>query len=180
MDLRDLVRAAAAGDRHSWSGLVDRFGELVWSTVRAHGLRPDDSADVVQTTWLRLAEQLHGFQDEHDRLGVWLAVTARRESRRLLRSGAGTAAVGEETDAKPAGGPPSGADNLVWWVVHELPEHCRRLLRVLMSTPPPSYEEVAAALDLPVDGIARARAECLEEFRRRMVGIGIKAKAADS
>jgi hypothetical protein len=44
-----------------------------------------------------------------------------------------------------------------------------------MSTPPPSYEEVAAALDLPVDGIAHARAACLEEFRRRMAGIGIKA-----
>jgi DNA-directed RNA polymerase specialized sigma24 family protein len=175
MDVRDLARAAAAGDHHGWNGLVERFGELVWSTVRAHGLRPDDSADVVQTTWLRLAEQLHRLQDEHDRLGVWLALTARRESRRLLGSGTGAVAVGEETDAEPAGGPPSGADNLVWWVVRELPEQCRRLLRVLMSTPPPSYEEVAAALDLPVDGIARARADCLEEFRRRMARIGIKA-----
>lgn len=175
MDVRDLARAAAAGDHHGWNGLVERFGELVWSTVRAHGLRSDDSADVVQTTWLRLAEQLHRLQDEHDRLGVWLAATARRESQRLLRSGTPATAVGEETDAKPAGGPTSSADNLVWWVIHDLPEHCRRLLRILMSTPPPSYEEVAAALDLPADRIAHARAECLEEFRRRMAGIGIKA-----
>ena len=69
--------------------LVDRFGELVWSTARAWGLNPEQGADAVQVTWLRLAEQLDRLQDHYERLGVWLAATARRESLRLLGAGRG-------------------------------------------------------------------------------------------
>ena len=50
IDVRDLARAAAAGDQHGWDGLVERFGELVWSTIRAYGLSPGDGADAAQTT----------------------------------------------------------------------------------------------------------------------------------
>jgi hypothetical protein len=64
--------------------------------------------------------------------------------------------------------------------VRELPEHCRRLLRVLLTTPPPSHEEVSAALDLPVDGIAAARAACFQEFRHRMATISIRTEVEDS
>ena len=84
IDAHDLVQAAAAGDSHGWDGLVERFGALVWSTARGYGLSPDEGADVAQTTWLRLAEQLGRLRDGHDRIGVWLASTARQESLRLL------------------------------------------------------------------------------------------------
>ena len=70
IDAHDLVQAAAAGDSHGWDGLVERFGALVWSTARGYGLSPDEGADVAQTTWLRLAEQLGRLRDGHDRDGV--------------------------------------------------------------------------------------------------------------
>ena len=94
IDVRDLARAAAAGDQHGWDGLVERFGELVWSTTRAYGLSPGEGADAAQTTWLRLAEQLGHLEDQHERLGVWLAATARRESLRLLGAAGGPAVAG--------------------------------------------------------------------------------------
>jgi DNA-directed RNA polymerase specialized sigma24 family protein len=93
IDVRDLARAAAAGDQYGWDGLVERFGELVWSTTRAYGLSPGEGADAAQTTWLRLAEQLGHLEDQHERLGVWLAATARRESLRLLGAARGAAAA---------------------------------------------------------------------------------------
>jgi DNA-directed RNA polymerase specialized sigma24 family protein len=177
IDARDLALAAAAGDPRGWDGLVERFGGLVWSTTRAYGLSPDDGADAAQTTWLRLAEQLGRLQDQYGQLGVWLAATARRESLRLL----GAARAAEPlTQKEPSPPPSSGRDALLWRVVRELPEHCRRLLRVLLTTPPPSHEEVSAALDLPVDGIAAARAACFQEFRHRMATISIRTEVEDS
>jgi DNA-directed RNA polymerase specialized sigma24 family protein len=180
VDVRDLARAAVAGEQHGWDGLVERFGELVWSTIRAYGLSPGDGADAAQTTWLLLAEQLAQLQDQYERLGVWLAATARRESLRLL--GAVQAATAPPSPPSPA--PPAAAEQeregLLWRVVRELPEHCRRLLRVLLTSPPPSHEEVSAALDLPVDGVAAERAACLQEFRHRMTDISIRTELDDS
>jgi len=180
IDVRDLARAAAGGDQHGWDGLVERFGELVWSTIRAYGLSPGDGADAAQTTWLLLAEQLGHLEAQHERLGVWLAATARRESLRLLGAArVATAAPNSPPATEPAAGA-QGREALLWRVVRELPEHCRRLLRVLLTVPPPSHEEVSAALDLPVAGIAAARAACLQDFRHRMSNFSIRAELEDS
>src|SRR5262245_65492149 len=86
MQLTQLVRRAADGDEVAWKAIVDRFSGLVWATARAHRLSRDDAVDVVQTTWLRLVEHLDSIR-EPERLGGWLATTARHESLRLIRRG---------------------------------------------------------------------------------------------
>ena len=58
MDLQAVLQAAANGDRQAWNALVAQYNGLVWSVARAHRLGDADAADVVQTTWLRLVEQL--------------------------------------------------------------------------------------------------------------------------
>jgi len=109
---------------------------------------------------------------------VWLAATARRESLRLL----GAARVATAPAPQPSLEPPAaqGREALLWRIIRELPEHCRRLLRVLLTAPPPSHEEVSAALDLPVAGVAAARAACLQDFRLRMANISIRTELEDS
>lgn len=179
-DERRLAQAAASGDQHAWDRLVDRFGELVWSTSRAWGLSPEQGADAVQVTWLRLAEQLDRLQDHDERLGVWLAATARRESLRLLGAGRGARPGPEMASGPPAAAGGSARDGLLWRLVHELPERCRRLLRVLMTTPTPSHEEVAAALDLPLAHVGHLRTDCLRDFGVRMATISIKQETSDS
>ncbi len=57
-DLAELVSKAAEGDAESWAEITDRFTTLVWAIARSHQLSADDSADVVQMTWLRLIESL--------------------------------------------------------------------------------------------------------------------------
>jgi DNA-directed RNA polymerase specialized sigma24 family protein len=154
----------------------------VWSTTRAYGLSPGDGADAAQTTWLRLAEQLGRLQDHYEQLGVWLAATARRESLRLMaaaRAATATSPPPPAPDAEAAAEPP-GREALLWRVVRELPEHCRRLLRVLLTVPPPSHEEVSAALDLPLERIAAARDACFQEFRLQMATISIRTEVEDS
>jgi DNA-directed RNA polymerase specialized sigma24 family protein len=91
MTLHELIVAASEGDEGAWSAIVDRFEGLVWATTRAHRLSQAEAADVTQTTWLRLIENLDRIK-EAERLGAWLATTARRElvgiqreDRRLVR-----------------------------------------------------------------------------------------------
>lgn len=58
-----LVRAARAGDREAFAGLVERYGGQVLAAVSSR-LGGDDAAmDVVQETWVRVARGLGTFRE---------------------------------------------------------------------------------------------------------------------
>lgn len=173
-DLATLVKEAADGDDRAWAALVDRFSGLVWSVARSFRLRPDDAAEVVQTTWLRLVEHLGDIRDP-ERVGAWLATTARRLSLATIRhSGRDVPTefldnqlvspdqIGELDAALDARHTQAALKR----AVEELPEPGRALLRVLSADPAPTYAEVAAALDMPIGSIGPTRARSLERLRR--------------
>ena len=169
----DLIAAAEAGDDAAWEALVDRFSSLVWAVARGHGLGPADAADVSQTVWLRLAEHL-GTLREPAKVGTWLATAARFESLRLLRTAHRQVPADLPTEVPGALPPTPGADGPVleaernaalWRAFEDLPLPCKRLLRVLMADPAPSYADASAALDMPVGSIGPRRARCLAHLR---------------
>ncbi|HSH23736.1 MAG TPA: sigma-70 family RNA polymerase sigma factor [Acidimicrobiales bacterium] len=170
----DDVRAAADGDDTAWCRLVERFSGLVWSVARAYGLGPADAADVSQTTWLRLAEHVHRVR-EPDRLGSWLATTARNESMGTLRRRARLVPAefdfdlmeDETTSRVEANLLAEERDASLWRAFRSLPAQCQSLLRVLMADPRPSYAEVSDALGIPQGSIGPRRARCLERLRSR-------------
>jgi DNA-directed RNA polymerase specialized sigma24 family protein len=47
----------------------------------------------------------------------------------------------------------------------KLPPHCQQILRLLMLDPPPSYEEIAAAIGRPIGSLGPSRGRCLEKLR---------------
>jgi RNA polymerase sigma factor (sigma-70 family) len=171
VSLEELVRAAAAGDQAAWDAIVARFGNLVWATVRAHRLSRDDAAEVAQTTWLRLVENLDRIRDP-ERLGGWLATTARRECLRHIRLRARELPT-EDADVfeSPSDDAPGLAlltderDRGLWRAFGRLSERCQSLLRLLVSAGEPSYEEIGIALDMPVGAIGPTRMRCLEKLR---------------
>jgi len=181
-DVGDLVVAAAEGDRAAWDQLVDRFSGLVWGVARGHRLQGADAADVFQTTWLRLVENLTRIHDPQ-RVGAWLATTARRESLRIIRARTRETAQESETlDLIADDSPPLDAgllraerNDVVWHCLETAPERCRTLLRVLLADPPLSYAEVATLLDMPIGSIGPTRRRCLEHLRRRLAEAGIGA-----
>jgi RNA polymerase sigma factor (sigma-70 family) len=175
-----LVHAAADGDRAAWNALVDRYNGLVWSVARSYRLSSADASDVVQTTWLRLVEHLGRLQDP-ERVGAWLATTARRECLRTLRHSARTVAV--EAPPEPVTEPQPDAallvqerDRALWQAFGGLSERCQALLRLLVADPPPSYEEVSAALDMPIGSIGPTRQRCLDRLRGLAEGHGVSAQ----
>ena len=172
MTLSSLLEQAARGDQQAWDAIVDRFSGLVWATARAHRLSRDDAADVAQTTWLRLVEHLDRIHDP-ERLGAWLATTARHESLRLIRRGTRE----QPTDEPDLFESPDAdtidrllleqeRDGLLWQAFASLSDRCKTLLRMLLADEPPSYEEVGAALDMPVGAIGPTRGRCLDQLRR--------------
>lgn len=177
-----LIAAAGNGDRAAWNALVEQFMPLVWATARGHRLSDADAADVVQTTWLRLVEHLDRI-NEPERVGAWLATTARRESLRLIASSARTSPsdeVGEVPDS--ALGPAEESvrrdrDAVLRDALQALGDRCRLLLRLLASEPPPSYDEISSVLEMPVGSIGPTRGRCLTRLRAELEARGISSAA---
>lgn len=173
VSLTALLRAAEDGDAVAWNAIVDRFTNLLWSIARGHRLGAADAADVVQTTWLRLVENLGRIQ-EPERLAGWLATTVRHECLRTLRRSGRELPTesGDSTfDVTDAAAPPEAGliteerDVQLWQCFEQLQPRCQQLLRVLLADPPPSYAQVSAALDLPVGSIGPTRGRCLDRLR---------------
>jgi RNA polymerase sigma factor (sigma-70 family) len=186
-EVANLVRAAAGGDVLAWEELVERFAGLVWAITRAYRLSPTDAADVSQTAWLRLVEHLHRLR-EPGRVGAWLAATTRREC--LLVQKRARRLVPTEADAldRPDLAEPgalvalieSERDAMLWRAFERLDDRCRMLLRLLMADPTPSYDEVAAAVDMPPASIGPTRSRCLQRLRTRLATSGIETATGDS
>jgi RNA polymerase sigma factor (sigma-70 family) len=175
LEVADMVTRAAAGDQQAWNRLVDQFTGLLWSITSAYQLSHEDAADIIQMTWLKLLENLGGLR-EPAHVGAWLATTTRRECLRFLRRPDRVVLVADDTalwpDPDPALTPEGIAlrterDRLLWRAIAQLPVNCRRLLRVLVADGV-SYEEVAAALDMPIGSIGPTRGRCLGRLRRTL------------
>ncbi len=177
--LSRLVDCAAAGDEHAWHGLVDELAGLVWAVTRAHRLGDADAGDVSQTTWLRLVEHLDRLEDPA-RVGAWLATTARRECLGVLRRSAQLVPHGDELPEPADDVPPHDTalltqerDATLWRAFARLSERDRALLRILMADPAPSYEEIGAALGMPIGSIGPTRARALQRLRREVERLGL-------
>ena len=177
-----LVAAAADGDQAAWDAIVAQFDGLVWATVRSYRLADAEAADVTQTTWLRLVENLSGIRDPK-RIGGWLATTARRECLRHLRTSGRSVPVDDDSVFDRAGTEPAPEldagllrderDTGLWRAFARISDRCQQLLRILTADPPPSYDDVSEALEMPIGSIGPTRQRCLERLRVELAAEGI-------
>lgn len=179
-DVAAAVQRAAAGDEAAWAQLVEAFGGMLWAVASGFRLGPADSSEVVQSTWLRLVENL-GRITQPEALGGWLATTARREALRLLRRRAHENVADDESrfdGSSPLAeaGPEDHAldrdrARRLWHAFDRLPDNCRALLH-LLSVLLMSYSEVSEALDMPVGSIGPTRSRCLGRLKTLLDGEG--------
>ncbi len=173
-NVASLVRRAAAGDKSAWERLVDQYSRLIWAMTRDFKLAEVDAADVVQATWLRLLEHIHRIEYP-ERVGSWLATTARHECLRHLAASKRVTLVDDHDTAftSSAGHQPEVDERLlaeeraqaVRAAVATLPIRSQRLLELLMADPPVSYTEISDQLGLPIGSIGPTRGRCLERLR---------------
>ncbi len=178
-----MVEEAKDGNPHAWGELVARFGVMIAATGRRYRLTPADVAELQQTTWLRLIENIHRIE-QPERVGGWLATTARRESLQLLRRAAkyhtgadqmlanlpdwhlpdpDTGAIAEEREA---------VLRAAW---DGLKPRCQELLSRLVADEPLGYKDLSLLLQMPIGSIGPTRARCLEHLRRLVEDEGVTA-----
>jgi RNA polymerase sigma factor (sigma-70 family) len=171
-----LVLRAREADPRAWEELVARFSGMIAATGRRYRLTPADVAELQQTTWLRLVENLHRI-DQPERVGGWLATTARRESLALLRraskyrSGADQMLANmpdkhlPDPDARPIAEERNVVVRAAW---EQLRPRCQELLSLLIEDDPMGYKDLSKLLDMPVGSIGPTRSRCLEYLRRNV------------
>jgi RNA polymerase sigma factor (sigma-70 family) len=172
-DIPGLVRGAAAGDQRAWERLIEQYARLIWSITADFKLAESDAADVAQTTWLRLFEHIHRIEYP-DRVGYWLAATARNECLRSLAAHKRLVLSRDEHEMEEA--PAQGVEldarlladeraQVVRDALSHLPGRWQRLLELLMADPPASYAEISDQLGLPIGSIGPTRGRCLAQLR---------------
>jgi RNA polymerase sigma factor (sigma-70 family) len=173
LDVARLVRRAATGDKQAWERLVDQYARLIWSITREFKLLESDAADVAQTTWMRLIEHIDRIEHP-ERVGSWLAATARNECLRSLAARKRLVLVHEDQSFDgPADSEPevdqallaAERAEIVREAVAHLPHRWQRLMEMLMADPPVSYAEISDELGLPVGSIGPTRGRCLARLR---------------
>ena len=167
-----LVQSAAAGDLDAWERLFEGYDGLVRAIARSHRLTGDDVDDVAQTAWLRAFERVDQLHDAERFVG-WLVTIARREALRTVRAAArvvpldeGMLAEEPDVDRIDARILAEERDTALWRAFGALPRRHQALLRMLLSEPSPSYEQVGSTLDMPVGSIGPTRGRALERLRR--------------
>ncbi|HTW08622.1 MAG TPA: sigma-70 family RNA polymerase sigma factor [Acidimicrobiales bacterium] len=170
-----LVERARRDDMGAWSELVARFNGMIAAAARRYRLVPADVAEVQQATWLLLLVNLHRIE-QPERVGGWLATTARRESlqvlRRACRYSPRAAAVFAdlpdhhlpEPDARPIAEEREAVLRAAW---ARLQPRCQHLLSLLIADDERiGYRDISALLRMPVGSIGPTRGRCLEHLRR--------------
>jgi RNA polymerase sigma factor (sigma-70 family) len=172
----DVLERLRSGAPDDWDDAARRFGPLLLWVVRRHRLTPEDAADVVQTTWLRLWENLDRVRDP-DALAGWLVTTCRRESLRTLRLRARTVPrdPGDATwciaatdgDGDPHDDVARRFDAATLYAaVGDLPERQRAVLLVMLDNDGASYAETSRILGLPIGSLGPTRMRALARLRR--------------
>lgn len=199
--LTDLVAGAIAGDSTAWTTIVRRHAALVVSVARGFRLGDADVADISQTVWLRLLEHLPRLRNPEG-LRSWLVTTTRNESLRVARAAARTVAT--PLDPEHEDSPPDARPGALQWpdsiveteveqtitraereaavrdAFAELPPKCRRLLSMLISDPPVSYDDISKTLDIRIGSIGPTRGRCLDRMRRCPALVALMSDEGDT
>jgi len=170
---RELLSALAHGGaarQRAWSLLVDRHTHRLYAVARSFALDASTAEDLVQTAWLRLIERSDQLRDP-DALGAWLSMIVRNEARRLVtRRREIPTESSPEASSHVADGPDRGLlqderDVALRSAFSRLGTECQQLLRLLLTEPPLSYDEIAVAVGRPRGSLGPTRRRCLDQLR---------------
>lgn len=183
-DLVVVVEQARAGESAAWEALVERFSGLVAAIARRCRLNEADVAEVCQTTWLRLVENLDRIE-QPERIGAWLATTSRRESLRIatrqtVLSSADVVHLLADDEAEPLDAALLHDEQVldIRMAAERLPERCQRLLGLLMGDDDLPYKEIAEQLSMPIGSIGPTRGRCLDHLRQLLADVQLSQASA--
>lgn len=167
-----LVAAAARGDETAWREIVERYWRRVYAMARASRLDESACADVAQSVFVTVAEQLgSGGYAESGRFEAWLFRVAMNRVRDEVRRRKRQAAPMEPASiAERVGGEmdqASGGDEGLREALDGLPECDQEVLK-LRHWGGLSFAQMAEALEEPVGTLLARHHRALKKLREAL------------
>ncbi|MCA1579245.1 MAG: sigma-70 family RNA polymerase sigma factor [Acidobacteria bacterium] len=176
-----LVLDCRGGDQLAWQKLVQRYQRLIYTIPLRAGLDQAQAAEIFQDVFTTLFQKLNDIE-EPEKLQAWLVTTARRktwrtiskaERERVVAVSAGQTIHDVEPVVRDERPLPDEQlllleeQHRIRLAVSSLDDRCRTLVHMLFySSEPRSYQEIAAALEIPEGSVGPTRARCLRKLLR--------------
>jgi RNA polymerase sigma factor (sigma-70 family) len=179
-----LVQECLAGNEKAWSGLIDKYKNLIYSVPIRQGFSQADASDIFQSVVAELLSHLGDLRDPNALPG-WLIQVTSHKCNRWRRERVREAAPEEsETATRAAAEPgptPEGLlhdamrEQILRQAVANASPRCRELIRMLFfenSARP--YLEIAASLGIATGSIGFIRRRCLDRLRKYLLEAGLR------
>jgi RNA polymerase sigma factor (sigma-70 family) len=175
-----LITLCLEQDAEAWETLVRRYQRLIASITQRYGLDDDDAADVLQSVFFKLFQQLPDLSRE-SKLSNWVITVTVRLCWKLRRN----QSENDETDGQIPHDKADLADHtqlaqdesllllerqhLLRRTVAAMPTPCNTLLTELFYREDPlPYAEISRQLSIPIASIGPTRARCLSKLRAEL------------
>ena len=173
----ELIAKCIAKDADAWEALVRRYQRLVASITVKFRLNSDDAADILQSVWLIMFQQLPQLKQQ-TKLGSWLITITVRECWKLRERRDKTDLLDDSEweqfaeKLNEGGDLPEGEtlklerQHLIRRAIEQLSERCRDLINYLFyRDTPTSYAEIGRRMRMPIASIGPTRSRCLEKLK---------------
>lgn len=176
-----LVAECLQGNELAWSGLIEKYKNLIYSIPVKMGMY-DDAADIFQAVCLDLLSDLPNLREPRA-LPKWLMQACYRKCLQYRRKSEKYSAASEPPEELAVAVEPSSLpenmlcelekEQMVRDAVAELTPRCERMIQMLFfETPPRPYEEIARELDLATGSIGFIRGRCLAKLKKQLEKLG--------
>lgn len=152
----ELVRAVLQGRTQRFALLVDRYRNLVYSTLLARIRQVDDAEDLAQETFLKAFRYLDSLQDPR-KFGPWVRQIAANQALSMLRARANHKLSEEDLDLSTPVRPDQVLEveqqhERIWQAIAQLSEANREVI-LLFYIERNSLQQMASFLDLPLNTV---------------------------
>src|SRR5271163_2125300 len=173
-----LIAGCLKGDQESWSALIDKYKNLIYSIPVKLGMH-QDAGDIFQSVCVDLLTELPRLR-EHRALPKWLMQTCYHKCLHHQRAAERLVELSPEGTDSDSALPATSADDLPEHMlvqleqeqilrdcIAELPEKCERMVRLLFfEIPPRPYEDIAEARGMATGSIGAIRGRCLAYLKK--------------
>jgi RNA polymerase sigma factor (sigma-70 family) len=175
----DLVAACLRGEQEAWSVLVDKYKNLVYSVPVKYRMSAEDAADIFQSVWTELYQELGKLRNP-GALRSWLVTVAThkcyhatRKSRKIESVSEAEADVPDQRALIAEKRELLEQEEMLRHATAQLPPRCQEIIQLLFySDPPLAYADLARHLGLAEGSIGFIRGRCLERLRKQLSKMG--------
>jgi RNA polymerase sigma factor (sigma-70 family) len=178
-----LVRECRNGNQAAWSGLIEKYKNLIFSIPVKFGLPREDAADIFQAVCVDLLSGLPQLR-EPKAVAKWLMQTSFHKCLRWKKDRLNLVDDQEVLDGEPNASDEELPEQMLYQVHREqsirealaaLPPRCGRMVSMLFfDDPPRPYQEIAKELGLASGSIGFIRGRCLKKMRQLLEDKGFK------